>query len=657
MKKSFISLLLAAVLLCGITGALAYEHETKAFPTSCPETWDYENYYRCSVEGFYEGAVTVGEGVKRTFNIYYAEGILPNAEQIFITVPDGVDTYDFLVDSGWKQVADENKLILNIMSPADGAWGEFEDEAAYVDAVCAFVAKKPFIAIRRHNAYWAAYDNHNIGLEHAMTTPPDCAGFVAVADQGLTEADVAAASAITSKYFDGENNPVQLPEVAFAAWLVSAEANENVDRAVEYFRHSDAAYGDAQESAAFANTVYYAPDASDARFALEEIPATAGVYYTQANAADVVNYEFANAVWTNTFSVQRRAPQYGQIMEYKRLGTEDPGYTTHSALVYGGDYVDANGVTQPGQMYSRYWYTYTPANIEELSNVPVLYVIHGSGGSPSEMGEGHYWRLLADEYGFIMIVPQGSLSLPARMNEISGVPYYNVNCGWSRDAAADKPNDLLFFDYLNNWMFNEFKYGDKIDASRVFVAGQSMGGGWTTTLAQCRPKMFAAAAPFSFLSEGNLALDVADTSVDIPMCYGMGQKDDQVVGGFSKDGDRVANGKLYFDYWTARYGLTEKGDLDRTWADFTFLENEPVCTEDLGLMNAYIFDTAKGYVMFTGLEVQGMGHSIAISEGRFFYDNYMTHYTRDPETKVLYCDGEVVDTPVNLALYEKTLAQ
>ena len=650
--KKLIALALAAMLLLSAASALAYEHDTKAFPTAIPETWDYENYYACQVNGFYEGAVTVGENEKRSFNIYYADGILPNAEQIFITVPDGVDVYDFLVDSGWKQVADENKLILNIMSPANGAWGEFEQEAAYVDAVCAFVAKKPFIAIRRHNAYWAAYDNHNIGLEHAMTTPPDCAGFVAISDNGLTEEEAAAASAIVSKYFDGENNPVQLPEVAFAAWIVSAEETENVAREVEYFRHSDAADGEAQASDVYANTVYYAPNAADPRFALEEIPATAGVYYTQANAADVVNYEFTNAVWTNTFSVERRAPQYGQIMEYKRLGAEDPGYTTHSALVYGGDYKNEKGITVPGDMYSRYWYTYTPANIEELSNVPVLYVIHGSGGSPSEMGEGHYWRLLADELGFIMIVPQGSLTLPSKMNEASGVPYFNVNCSWSREASATKPNDLLFFDFLNNWMFEEFKYGDKIDPARIFVAGQSMGGGWTTTLAQCRPQMFAAAAPFSFLAASSLALEVANTAVDIPVCYGMGQKDDQVVGGFSKDGDRVANGKLYFDYWTERYGLTEKGDLDRTWADFTFLETDPVCTEDFGVMNAYIFDTAKGYIMFTGLEMQGMGHSIGISEGRFFLENYMNHYTRDPETKVLYYDGEVVDTPVNMALYE-----
>ena len=197
---------------------------------------------------------------------------------------------------------------------------------------------------------------------------------------------------------------------------------------------------------------------------------------------------------------------------------------------------------------------------------------------------------------------------------------------------------------MYNWLVDGDTYD--VDASRIFATGQSMGGSNTFNMISYRPQYFAGAAACSWVSTPGAT---ADTSVDIPVMCLMGQNDTTVKGGLSGTSG-MANAKSLFDYILNRYDLTEKGSLDRTWADFTFMNVNPICTEKTGMLNKYIFETEAGYPMFIGVEVVGMAHATIPTEVSYIWDISFSHYSRDPVTKVLYYDGNVVDTPVNKAL-------
>lgn len=652
MRKSFLRTVLSACLMLAIAcGAGAAVAEAKQLPSEIPQ-WDPANYYACPVEGYYGADVTVTEGVTRAFNLYYPKNFEPNSPIVYLTVPAGQDAEAFLETSGWKQVSDENLVLLVAMSAQDGEWKNYEAEEPYFSAVYGFVSSKPYIPIRKHNAYMACYDGAALGQQFAMVKPANFAGILSVGGDGISEELAAAQKEALSNFYNNQNEQTPLSEVIFPVWLVAKEETDGVKRAVEYFKDSDRTVEEAVVSELADHTVYYAPDESKFDFVNEpEFEAVAGVYLTTAEPEAVENYAFTNTVWKNLFEAMRRYPTFGEIRSYMGLNTEGSRYKRYDAMVYGGDYVDGH-TTKAGQTYSRYWYTYVPSNIDELENVPVVYVIHGSGGGPNEIGEQTGWRLFAEENGIILILPQGSANWGTEMKNKNGIDYFTVGNSWTTAASANKPNDMLFFDYMYDWMTTEFEYADKIDLTRVYASGQSMGGACSYRLITYRPYYFAAIAPCSMIIVPG---SDAYTACDVPVVSCMGQKDGTISGGFSLT-EGMANGKGAFDYFTARYNLKEKGGKDRTWADFTFLTNDAVCTEESGSLNLYIFETAKGIPMFTAVEGQGMGHATSIEQVRYIWNQVFSHFTRDPETLVLTYDGELVDTAVNEKLAEAAQA-
>ena len=53
-------------------------------------------------------------------------------------------------------------------------------------------------------------------------------------------------------------------------------------------------------------------------------------------------------------------------------------------------------------------------------------------------GEKHGWRKVADEHGFILVLPQGSIAFSTEIKYTNGVPYYTSYNNWSRKATATR---------------------------------------------------------------------------------------------------------------------------------------------------------------------------------------------------------------------------
>lgn len=639
--KKILALLTLVIMLTGcVSSALAkgaYPHEMLSFPTTGPE-FDPVNYYSSKVIGFYEANITYDE-ITRPFYAYYPEGLIETCPVVFMTVPAGYDAYEFIVDAGWKQLSDENGIVLAIMTAE--TWTE--DDIKYVEAVGTFFGNRPFISNRQKEHYMAAYDEASAGAKYVLQTPTHFSALLTVNTTGLTEEECAAFADADSGFFSFEDNsPQKLNEIIWPAWIVAEEKTADIDMMIEYLKAASRTVADAVPCDLAENTVYYAADES--RFSGREFKPVAGVYYTEMKSGSTINYRFSSTVWENMFDCIRRYQSFGEVSYFLNPEDEGTGYTRHDALVYGGDYVDSDGITHSGDYYSRYWLTYIPESARDQNNIPVVFAFHGNGSSCYEAGEKHGWRKVADEHGFILVLPQGSIAFSTEIKYTNGVPYYTSYNNWSRKATATRPNDLLFTDYLYKWAKTEFEYADRLDFSRCFAGGFSAGSMWSYTLAAYRPAYFAAIVPVCGITVPN---ESADASVDVPIFNAMGQMDSTIKGGFSTD-----NGKNVFNYYLKRYGLTEKGDLNRNWSDFTFLVPDAVCTEKSGFMNVYRFETESGYPMFTGVEIVGMRHASIPSFLEYFWQEGMSHYTRDPETKVLYYDGQVVDTVVNKALAE-----
>ena len=108
----------------------------------------------------------------------------------------------------------------------------------------------------------------------------------------------------------------------------------------------------------------------------------------------------------------------------------------------------------------RDYILYVPENYTGSIPVPLVFNFHGFGSdADSQMNYGDF-RFLADEYGFLVVHPQGTLFL--------GISHWNVG-GWTVGSTVD---DVGFTSALIDSLAAEYN----IDPTRVYSTGMSNGG-------------------------------------------------------------------------------------------------------------------------------------------------------------------------------------
>ncbi len=116
---------------------------------------------------------------------------------------------------------------------------------------------------------------------------------------------------------------------------------------------------------------------------------------------------------------------------------------------------------------TRRYLLYVPESLDQSQPVPLVISLHGFIEWPAHQEYISRWNELADEYGFIVVYPQGT-GFPLRWNA------YGRN-----SDELDMQKDVQFMSDLMDKMQNEYN----IDPKRIFVNGLSNGGGMSYVLA------------------------------------------------------------------------------------------------------------------------------------------------------------------------------
>ena len=133
---------------------------------------------------------------------------------------------------------------------------------------------------------------------------------------------------------------------------------------------------------------------------------------------------------------------------------------------------------------------YVPKKYDGSRAYPLIIALHGLGANEDSMFDGYGRRVptLAEERGYIVAAPLG----------------YRVDgfYGWSSpqtagDSSGRRRSELSEKDVLNVLQRMRAQY--KIDDSRIFLMGHSMGAIGTWAIAAKHPTIWAAIAPFSGL--------------------------------------------------------------------------------------------------------------------------------------------------------------
>jgi polyhydroxybutyrate depolymerase len=131
----------------------------------------------------------------------------------------------------------------------------------------------------------------------------------------------------------------------------------------------------------------------------------------------------------------------------------------------------------------RSYLLYVPINYDQMGDLPLLYNFHGFGGSANDHLSDSDFRDIADEEGFFLVYPQGTL--------LNGFPHWNAALsGGDNKSNAD---DFGFIEALTQEIANDWP----IDLERIYATGYSNGAMLSYGLACYSNRLVAAVASVS----------------------------------------------------------------------------------------------------------------------------------------------------------------
>lgn len=531
--------------------------------------------------GFYSIDFTLENGSTRSAYQYVPKTVGYRQPEVAIAVPSGKDAGQFIVDSGWKEVADENGICLVLMTAGEGNWQA--DESDYTDAVVDFMDARKYLQTQDSAFYMAGYED---GADTVMSVALDqselFAGFAAF---GVDDFNTSLLDAAKSEPSNAKG--VMKSEVAVPMWIGAESVTQPVDKLIAFWKHANSC-DDEVSSNQYASMIYrpvsYLAKTNQITYQdCSNVMVTVGL-------DQVEKPEFTSNLYNN-FLKRTRRQDSGDINALRSFGSNaERGIERKTMKV--------NGTL-------REFYVYVPTEVKNgnMKNVPVVFAFHGGGGSGEEFAARSGWDKLAEERNFVVVFPTGCRS----DNK------FKASTTW-------KVDDLPFFSEMRNYMLKNYS----IDASRIYVSGQSMGCVMSTTIALTHPEWIAACAATSARVMPSETANV-NTSLVMPYMWSVGEKDKYFVEG-GKDYGKVP---VCIGEWRARYDIA--ADESNTY------------TYQNGNFHGYDFKNTQGITIVREQWVKDKIHAMLPDEVYTLYD-FMSSYSRGNDGTSYYMNMPIRGT-------------
>ena len=613
MKLRYMALALASAMLLG--SAVAYAEPAQELPDAEDMVIDYDDYYGQVLHGYYNYDCYVSEGVYRTAKFYIPENTVYNQPTVFIMIPGGEDTWEFFVNSGWKDACDEFVFHAVLVEPAEegGQWGDIDDEIAYLSALRDDVSYRPFFVSFSSNFYAIAYgDSADVLMKHAMKHPNEFTSVTAVGITGIEPEFLEELKTTPSKE-EGKF----LSDIPVPVFMVAEEKTEDIEALIEYWKHANGS-SDVQYSCAYADEVYI-PAPWTTKEAMDNEP-IANVLFSTAPIEEYYKPENVATIYKDFMCTAMRYPGYGNGALRASQDIYEAGFEKFAAKVPGGFAEDGS------DLYNREWYVLVPDSVDPGVPAPVVFDFHGAGGTGDEIAGRSGWIKVANDRGIILVCPTGSHTLSIRnVSDMTTNELFRAM--WNTGEASEgRPDDRIFVRYLVDWVKENYN----VDAGRIYATGQSSGGAMSDAVGYYLSDIFTATAPVSAISYSAANAETAlDNPIPIMTCIGTGDPYFREAG-FGAEGEGFSAGRGFVEYWTNRYNTVQK------WEDFTYMNDDAICSYQAGIFRNYVFRTAEGVPMVRCVESVGKVHAYLPSEAYMIWDEFFATFHKDAEGNLYY---------------------
>lgn len=519
MKKWLVLLLALSMALCAF-GAFA---ETTVTPIT---ELDTENYtvnpadpLNSQYFGMYSVELPMENGTVRTLYQYVPTTWMYRQPEVAVAVPSTEDPIEFFEKTGWKAASENDGFAVILMVAGENGWQA--DEAEYAYAAFGYMDDRTYLQTQDSAFYMVGYgDGASTVMQHAVTNSELFAGFAAL---GVDDFDVSILQQGRTEQSGAEG--VMKNEVAVPMWIGCEEKTEAVEELVKYWIDANECSEDFVSNA-YADEIYSYPEYM--ALTNEITYAHVSKVYVTVGMEQVYTPDFTNNLWGNFLRRVRRQDS-GAINALRYFATNDELGMDH-------EYMEVEGV-------AREFYVYTPSAVKagKKTNVPVVMVCHGGGGSGEEFVARSGWQKTAEEYNFVAAFLTGSTS-----------GKYKASTTW---GAADIP----FFKAAREFLLASYP----VDATRVYVTGHSQGSSMTYHIAYMCPELVAAACGNDGIVYREKIGGEINEDIVMPFMLNIGDQDKYFVEG----GMNYGQVPEIVAQWAERYGITDTEETARAFDD------------------------------------------------------------------------------------------
>ena len=416
--------------------------------------------------GYWQKSFLV-DGTTRTAKVYISPETPIRSYFTVIAVPGGVDTTEFLWNSGWTARTDDKEEGLFVLEPGPQGWGNAEDEQAYVTAALAFFESNPYFSIFGEH-YFVGYAGGAPALEAwAVARPLKVIGQVYVDSPGLPPAYLAQ---YASREFDGDSatpyTDVVLPdgfdrisyaETVLPTWYINPD-QMNIAASLAYWRTAndttttgvtDRDLGTVYQQRTDSQRWMTASSGPIAKVAVLDRPLGAQDQRTTREIDDFLTFY----------------TRYENFFAY--------GNTLHQRADYAALNIHVRSMVVDGDLREFLFYAPPSARKTWGDKAPVVFVWPGNSQTAKVFVDATQWWKVAEDEGIVLV--------------IIGEQYSNTS------VSVSHADSNLFFQQLRDLVLDE--YG--VDPTRLYSTGQSAGSFATQSFASALPQYFAAVASTS----------------------------------------------------------------------------------------------------------------------------------------------------------------
>jgi len=227
------------------------------------------------------------------------------------------------------------------------------------------------------------------------------------------------------------------------------------------------------------------------------------------------------------------------------------------------------------------------------SLAPLVFLLHGSGGTGEQMLRNSHLAETADRHGFIVAAPDAGI--PVEKGFVLNIPGVPTVTG--KVPTADDADDVAFLGRAIDWLVEQ----GCADRSRVYATGLSGGGRMTSWLGCVAADRFAAIAPVVGLRAGNPL--AADPRVPDPATCTPARPMPVIAFAGDADGTNPIQGGGA-GYWHYTMHAAES-----RWADLNLCRTGPVRRDLSATLYEERYTQCRGAADVVGRITRGGGHS------------------------------------------------